>query len=581
MKRKIILVIMIIFALLVTGGYFVYYKDNVRIADVTEMTLTGPAGTVKLAKPNYKQYIDLYNKAKWVVPDQAYIVNISTSLDVKIVKQDNSIIIFSISPNKDDDTLILAKEVKTAVVESSPEMEALLFDEDLLASDDMAFVAPALPLTSSSKAENIMPSSFKWTYRNIFGENVTKVVDVVGITADNISADTKPNTSTDVASANQTDRDTLATAEQSLAGIVEISETSTAIDLKLDSELEVDKIDASAIYNGQDYQCNLENNQLELLPLLGKVNYQIVVKTKPTQLGVYRAVGEIVYDIELDQRFKPRAEIQQNEQTVGGFFIISGQYFDDETELVVEQSIVDMTIDSYRVGSERFAVIPLNYYASVGEHEIVLYAVKGEQKTELTRQTVLVKDRQYGMQHLKISASKEQSTRSEKAYKQYHERFMPVRENSEPEQLWQGQFILPLEGRLTTDYGTKRKINDILTRYRHNGLDLAAPTGTEIKAANSGKIVFSEELILTGNTIIIDHGLGFFTYYLHMNERRAAVDDMVEKGQVIGTVGTTGFSTGPHLHFTASYHLKNINPYLLLEWDGKWHNQDIKDSKGE
>ena len=124
--------------------------------------------------------------------------------------------------------------------------------------------------------------------------------------------------------------------------------------------------------------------------------------------------------------------------------------------------------------------------------------------------------------------------------------------------------MLPTKGRLTTEFGESRTVNGAPTTYRHNGIDIGAPRGTEVIATNSGKVVLAYELILTGNTVIIDHGEGIFSAYDHMDTLLVAEGDFVEQSQMIGTVGTTGFSTGPHLHFMISYFDINLEPGYFL-----------------
>jgi murein DD-endopeptidase MepM/ murein hydrolase activator NlpD len=135
--------------------------------------------------------------------------------------------------------------------------------------------------------------------------------------------------------------------------------------------------------------------------------------------------------------------------------------------------------------------------------------------------------------------------------------------------LWEGEFILPVKDDyvLTTDYGEIRYVNDRITSSRHSGLDLAAPTGTEIYACNSGNVVLSEYLILTGNTIIVDHGLGVFTSYYHLDTLSSQEGDFVSKGDFVGTMGSTGFSTGPHLHWSISIYNTYVNTWQVLESD--------------
>jgi murein DD-endopeptidase MepM/ murein hydrolase activator NlpD len=123
---------------------------------------------------------------------------------------------------------------------------------------------------------------------------------------------------------------------------------------------------------------------------------------------------------------------------------------------------------------------------------------------------------------------------------------------------------LPVGGRLTTEFGETRYVNDFPTSYRHLGLDIAAPEGTEVKASNRGKVVLARSLILTGNTVMIDHGEGLFSVYHHLLKLSVKAGAVVERGQKIGEVGSTGFSTGPHLHFMISYFTTNLEPGYVL-----------------
>ena len=100
---------------------------------------------------------------------------------------------------------------------------------------------------------------------------------------------------------------------------------------------------------------------------------------------------------------------------------------------------------------------------------------------------------------------------------------------------------------------------------RHGGVDIAAARGTEIAAANSGKVLFAEYIALTGNTVCIEHGMGLKTWYYHMDSLSVSEGETVSKGQKIGEVGSTGFSTGPHLHWAASVFNVYVNPWSLVE----------------
>ncbi|ETN88278.1 M23 family metallopeptidase [Thermus sp. NMX2.A1] len=110
------------------------------------------------------------------------------------------------------------------------------------------------------------------------------------------------------------------------------------------------------------------------------------------------------------------------------------------------------------------------------------------------------------------------------------------------------RFLKPLEGgRITSAFGTRRRYGTLLTSY-HEGLDFAAPLGTPVRAVAGGVVVLSERLRVRGEAVVLSHGMGLCTGYWHLSERRMRVGERVKGGQVIGLLGSTGLSTGPHLH---------------------------------
>jgi len=134
------------------------------------------------------------------------------------------------------------------------------------------------------------------------------------------------------------------------------------------------------------------------------------------------------------------------------------------------------------------------------------------------------------------------------------------------DRFWEGSFILPLENDITTVYGTKRIINRKMISV-HKGVDIEGQDGMEVKASNNGRIVLAEELFFGGNTIIIDHGKGIYTIYMHLLKFNVKPQDIVSKGDIIGLVGSSGRSSGPHLHFGVKVMNMNINPVSLIKLD--------------
>lgn len=137
-----------------------------------------------------------------------------------------------------------------------------------------------------------------------------------------------------------------------------------------------------------------------------------------------------------------------------------------------------------------------------------------------------------------------------------------------PEKLWNGPFRLPLSGSpaVTDVYGYSRKTGSV--NLSHNGTDFRAPLGTPVYAMNSGTVVFAKSFRNYGNTVIIDHGLGVMTMYMHLSKTNVKLGDSVEEGDLIAWSGNTGYSLGPHLHLSVRIGGFSIDPLKFLELMG-------------
>ena len=190
---------------------------------------------------------------------------------------------------------------------------------------------------------------------------------------------------------------------------------------------------------------------------------------------------------------------------------------------------------------------------------------EGTEREYTIEKTFTVSSKTFKTQYLTVSNEMNETNNDDTAIYEFAKLVKPARTESSPEKLWEGTFDIPVEGRLTTDFAEIRFVNNVQSSSRHSGLDLAAPLGTEIKAPNNGIVVLAMEGLLSpGNTVVIDHGMGLFTSYYHMDKILAQKGQKVTKVEVIGTVGTTGFSTGPHLHYAVSIYNTYVNPYQPL-----------------
>jgi murein DD-endopeptidase MepM/ murein hydrolase activator NlpD len=134
---------------------------------------------------------------------------------------------------------------------------------------------------------------------------------------------------------------------------------------------------------------------------------------------------------------------------------------------------------------------------------------------------------------------------------------------SDGQRYWQGAFVSPADGPAGSPFGLRRFFNGE-PRSPHAGIDFKAPTGAPVHASNSGRVILADELFFTGNTVVLDHGLGLFTLYVHLSETGVKAGQMVAKGEEIGRVGATGRATGPHLHFATRLGTARVDPAALL-----------------
>ena len=129
---------------------------------------------------------------------------------------------------------------------------------------------------------------------------------------------------------------------------------------------------------------------------------------------------------------------------------------------------------------------------------------------------------------------------------------------------FKNKFIMPVEGIISGVYGSQRILNG-KPKWPHYGIDIAAKKGTMIKSSASGIVTMAEaDLYYTGGTIIMDHGHGISTIYSHLENVMVSVGDKINQGDIIGTVGSTGRSTGPHLDFRVNWFQTRLDPMSLL-----------------
>ncbi len=222
-------------------------------------------------------------------------------------------------------------------------------------------------------------------------------------------------------------------------------------------------------------------------------------------------------------------------------------------------------------GSDDYlAIIPSSFDAKTGLKKISLsYGMPNygysEKKFDLE-----IKARKFSKQYLIIDEDEAKKKRTMDARKEFFYTISAAIAEKQYEytkgvkEFFEG-FKNPSEaGILTTEYGVIRYVNNNKSSYSHAGLDIALAKGTDVFSTADGKVVFADTLTLTGNTVIVSHGFSIYSVYCHMDSLNCKKGDEVNIDTKIGEVGTTGFSTGDHLHFEILYNNMNLDPGEFL-----------------
>ncbi|MBV8806966.1 MAG: peptidoglycan DD-metalloendopeptidase family protein [Sinobacteraceae bacterium] len=213
-----------------------------------------------------------------------------------------------------------------------------------------------------------------------------------------------------------------------------------------------------------------------------------------------------------------------------------------------------------RSGARWEAVVGLPLAVTPGQAHIqVQSADTPEAALEFT-----VRNKQYAVQSLKVAPSKVDLSPEDAARTQHDsERMQTAFATYSEQQPATLRLLQPVPGTRSGSFGLRRVFNGE-PRSPHTAMDIAAPTGTPVKAAADGKVLDTGDFFLAGNTVIVDHGEGLITMYCHLSQIGVKPGDHLNRGDVLGKVGATGRVTGPHLHWAVVLNQTLVDPALFL-----------------
>ena len=228
-------------------------------------------------------------------------------------------------------------------------------------------------------------------------------------------------------------------------------------------------------------------------------------------------------------------------------------------------SLDEQPLIFYRSGRGRVQAIAGIDLDATGRRLLRLEGKDRQARPRVLEWPIRVRPRRFSVQRLTLPQQMvELDSETTKRVSEEASRLNDLWKGVTPDRYWHGAFISPVISAAAPEgFGFRRVINE-RPRSPHSGADFQAPPGSVVRASNAARVALAEEQFFGGRAIVLDHGLGLYTVYFHLEEFLVNPGDRVEKGQEIGRVGATGRATGPHLHFSVRLQGARVDPAALL-----------------
>jgi murein DD-endopeptidase MepM/ murein hydrolase activator NlpD len=222
------------------------------------------------------------------------------------------------------------------------------------------------------------------------------------------------------------------------------------------------------------------------------------------------------------------------------------------------------TVPAFHSGGGWTTILGVDLDAKPGEHPAVAVLTRDDGHVERREITIRVLAKKFPTTPLKVEGrfvelNKADLDRSHRETKEVGAIYRRITTDPVPDE----PFTVPIPGEVGKNFGERRIFNGE-PRAPHSGADLHAAAGTPVHATNRGRVVLAKTLFFTGNTVILDHGLGIYSLYAHLSRIDVKSGEMVKNGQLIGLVGATGRVTAPHLHWGMRVQGARVDPFSLV-----------------
>jgi hypothetical protein len=214
-------------------------------------------------------------------------------------------------------------------------------------------------------------------------------------------------------------------------------------------------------------------------------------------------------------------------------------------------------------GGGFYALLGVDMEVRPGVYRLDLRLRRSDGRVESLSRRIRVRDARFPVQRLTLPPAKVFPDTAAQARIKREDELRDERwSHWAPRAFWGREFLQPVAGEMVR-FGNRRILNGV-SRSPHSGVDISAPEGTPVLCPSGGRVILVGDFFFTGNSVYIDHGLGLISMFFHLARVEVAEGDTLREGQELGTVGSTGRVTGPHLHWGVRYRGSRIDPAALL-----------------
>jgi murein DD-endopeptidase MepM/ murein hydrolase activator NlpD len=229
----------------------------------------------------------------------------------------------------------------------------------------------------------------------------------------------------------------------------------------------------------------------------------------------------------------------------------------------------DTAFPAFRVDNGTWlALLGVDLDVKPGRHTVSVTAADGT-RTHATTRTLIVTNKAFPTRRLTVEPRyvEPPADVTDRIVKEAA-RLNALWASRTPDRHWNGAFVAPVPDRANSAFGSRSVFNG-QPRSPHGGADFASPSGRIVRAPAAGRVVLAEDLYYTGQTVVIDHGLGLLSLFAHLSAIDVEFNQLVTPGDVLGRVGATGRVTGPHLHWTVRLAGTRVDPLSLINVTGQ------------